>query len=168
MPRKYPKKFICTVCGKEYWARRSKGRCSVKCAMKKRTNEYLEKYGRPSHPASNNREKAKQTCLKKYGVENPSQIEEVKKKKADTCIKHYGETTYLLTEESKIKYKKACLEKYGFEDPNKSEIVKNRIKQTFLKKYGFESANSSEIVKQHKKEHVLKNMVLSILLLFQR
>lgn len=35
-------------------------------------------------------EKYKQTCLKKYGVENISQSDEIKKKKSETFIKNYG------------------------------------------------------------------------------
>lgn len=39
---------------------------------------------------NNNRKKAKRTCLKKYGVENVSQIEEVKEKKKETCLENNG------------------------------------------------------------------------------
>jgi len=31
-----------------------------------------------------------QTCLKRYGVENPSQVEEVRQKAKETCLKKYG------------------------------------------------------------------------------
>lgn len=41
-----------------------------------------------SHPSRQN--KTKKTCLKKYGVENPSQIEEIKEKKKNTFVKNYG------------------------------------------------------------------------------
>jgi len=34
--------------------------------------------------------KSKKTCLEKYGVENPSQVYEVQRKKEETFIKHYG------------------------------------------------------------------------------
>lgn len=34
--------------------------------------------------------KSKETCLKKYGVENPSQSQEIKNKKANTFLKKYG------------------------------------------------------------------------------
>ena len=35
-------------------------------------------------------EKVKKSCLKKYGVENPSQLSDVKNKKKQTFINHYG------------------------------------------------------------------------------
>lgn len=34
--------------------------------------------------------KGKQTTLKHWGVENPSQAKEIKQKKKDTTFKHYG------------------------------------------------------------------------------
>ena len=36
------------------------------------------------------KEKFKNTCLKKYGVENPSQSKDIKNKKEQTFLKHYG------------------------------------------------------------------------------
>lgn len=36
------------------------------------------------------KQKIKETCLKKYGYENPSQVPEIKRKKEETFIKHYG------------------------------------------------------------------------------
>lgn len=43
--------------------------------------------------------KSKKTCLKKYGVENPSQVLEVQKKKEKTFIKHYGVNNIWKTKE---------------------------------------------------------------------
>ena len=34
--------------------------------------------------------KIKQTCLEKYGVENPSQSKEIQKKKEETCLENHG------------------------------------------------------------------------------
>jgi hypothetical protein len=47
----------------------------------------LELYGDENY---NNRDKYKETCLEKFGVENPSQDEAVHQKKIDTCMKNYG------------------------------------------------------------------------------
>lgn len=47
----------------------------------------LEIYGDGNY---NNRNKYKETCLEKFGVENPSQNAEVHQKKIDTCMKNYG------------------------------------------------------------------------------
>lgn len=158
MPRKNPVKCICPVCGKEYYTLRPRKpvqACSIKCACEKRRQNYILKYGKPNHIKGNNREKAKQTCLKKYNVENPSQIIEVKKKKEETCLKHYGVKYFSQCDESKEKFKQRCLEKYGVENLSQSEEIKEKIKQTNLNKYGYESHNSNDVVKEHKKEACL-------------
>ena len=49
------------------------------------------KYGNKNF---NNREKAKQTCLEKYGVENTSQLNETKEKAKQTCLEKYGVENY--------------------------------------------------------------------------
>lgn len=41
-------------------------------------------------------EKIHKTCLEKYGVENPSQSEEIKTKKEQTCLKNYGVKYWVL------------------------------------------------------------------------
>lgn len=51
----------------------------------------------------NNRKKAAETCLKKYGTESPMQNEKIK-----------------------IKYKKTCLEKYDVENPMQLEKIYNK------------------------------------------
>ena len=43
--------------------------------------------------------KSKKTCLEKYGVENPSQVPEIQKKKEETFIKHYGVNNIWKTKE---------------------------------------------------------------------
>lgn len=62
---------------------------------------------------SKSREKAKKTCLEKYGVENAGQAE---------CVRE--------------KMKQTCLEKYGTEYPQKLEQFKEKSKKTIIEKYG--------------------------------
>lgn len=50
-------------------------------------NTKISKYGDENF---NNRVQSLNTCMKKYGVENPSQLETIKKKKCETSIKNYG------------------------------------------------------------------------------
>jgi len=54
--------------------------------------------------------KFKETCLKNYGVENPSQIDEIKKLKEETCFKNQGVKHPLYSKEVKEKIKKTNLE----------------------------------------------------------
>lgn len=55
--------------------------------IKKMKSAKLEKYGDENY---SNWESGKKTCIKKYGVENPFQAEEVKKKMRKTWKKKYG------------------------------------------------------------------------------
>lgn len=50
-------------------------------------------------------EKRKQTCLKKYGVENPYQSDEIKTKIRKTNLDRYGKESYTQTQEYKTKVK---------------------------------------------------------------
>lgn len=58
-----------------------------KALYKKSLEAKLEKYGDEKF---NNREKAKETCLKNHGVENASVLEETIAKMKATCVEKYG------------------------------------------------------------------------------
>lgn len=102
---------------------------------------------------NNNREKAKKTCLEKYGVENPQQVKEIQKKTIDTKHKLYGEKCEEITKKIKqtklerygdenynnsIKNKYTCLNKYGVENVFQSDEIRNKIKETLYNHYGVE------------------------------
>lgn len=100
---KKEKEGICECGNKTKYLNISRGYskfCSQKCS--RNSNEIKEKF--------------RQTCIKKYGVESPLQDERIKKK-----------------------IKQINLERYGVENPFQSEEIKEKIKQTNLKKYGFEN-----------------------------
>lgn len=112
---------ICPVCGKDTPFRTIiygySEFCSVECSYKgeSRVN------------------KAKQTCLKKYGVENPSQSAEIKKKKEETCLKNYGVTNTLKLEKNRELGQQVLLEKYGvryaFENKDIAQKAKEKSRQ---------------------------------------
>ena len=106
------------------------------------------------------------TNLEKYGVENVSQLESVKKKKTETVFTHYGVYDYLnseqnkhnmydengvqkaQSEEAKEKRKKTLLERYGTTDifkinngreKSNSKEGREKAKQTLLKNHGVTS-----------------------------
>ena len=56
----------------------------------------LKKYGSSSY---NNKEKYKQTCLERYGVDNPTKLESVRAKTMETNLKKYGAPYKILTKE---------------------------------------------------------------------
>lgn len=111
-------------------------------------------------------ETVKKTNLEKYGVENVSQLESIKKKKIETVLKHYGVCDYLNSEQNKHnmydengvqkawskeaneKRKQTLLERYGTTDHFKinngreksnSKEGREKAKQTLLKNHGVTS-----------------------------
>ena len=80
--------------------------------------------------------KTKQSCLKKYGVENPSQSQEIKSKTARTNLEKYGSENVFGSKKIREKIKKTNLEKYGVEYTGSSDQIREKIKKTNLEKYG--------------------------------
>lgn len=102
----------------------------------------LERYG-DSH--YNNRNKCKQTCLEKYGVDSPMLLDSVKDKIKETNIKRYGVEWSAQNKEinqktidtqikkyggvfNPEKVKKTNIEKYGVEKPFMSSDIQNKIR----------------------------------------
>jgi hypothetical protein len=128
---------ICEICSvnQKFWTNNRYSRsCSKECSIIFVTN------------------KSKQTCLKKYGVENPFQSEEVKDKIKDTCLERYGFEHHLQNKAIYEKTKQTCQEKYGFDNPAQSEVVKQKTKDTCQEKYGFDNPAQSEVVKEKMKD----------------
>jgi len=83
-------------------------------------------------------EKRKQTCLKKYGVENISQVKTIKEKKKQASLKKYGTEYTFQAKEVKQKSRQTMLEKYGFEYPLQNKEIRKQFRQTCLERYGSE------------------------------
>lgn len=79
---------------------------------------------------------SKETCMKKYGVDNPAKSEVSKEKFKATCMEKFGAPTNLMTEANKTKVKQTCLEKYGVDNPAKAEQTKAKIRSTMDERYG--------------------------------
>jgi hypothetical protein len=118
--------------------------CSKKCS-----NEYngeftldnrIKKYGY----YYNNKDKANQTMLEKYGDINYNNRESAYK----TMTEKYGAKTTGESEVLNNKTKKTNLEKYGTEYAIGSDIVKNKIEKTILEKYGVDKIGKSEIIRE--------------------
>ena len=84
------------------------------------------------------KQKNKETCLKKYGVEYVTQTELFKQKSKESCLEKYGVEYTFQVDTFREKTIKTCLEKYGVDHPMKSDIVKNKVMHTCLLHYGVE------------------------------
>jgi len=79
-------------------------------------------FGKKGHK-SRSLEKARQTCLERFGVENPNQNEEIKEKSKKTCLERFGVEYSLQDQETKEKSKKTCLERFGVENPMQNKDI---------------------------------------------
>ena len=101
-------------------------------------------------------EKVREACLKKYGVQNVSQLKETKDKVRETIKKKYGVNNISQLDEIKEKKKKKSLEKYGTDSVLQNPEIKKKIVETNLRKYGVENPQQSKEIK----EKTLKNNLL--------
>ena len=86
--------------------------------------------------------KTKESNLKKYGVENVFQGENIKNKSRDTKYKLYGDLNY----NNRYQSKKTNLVKYGFEYASTSMIIKQKVINTNLERYGCEYASQNQSI----------------------
>jgi hypothetical protein len=108
---------------------------------------YLE-FCSPKCASLGTRDKSKETCLKNYGVENPSQSKEVQETYKQTCLERYGVENPRQLPEVIAKSKETMLERYGVESYSQTDEYKEQIKQTSLERYGTENPNQSPIVRE--------------------
>lgn len=94
------------------------------------------------------KEKKKQKALDKYGVENISQAKEIKNKKQEKALQKYGVDCVLKSQEVKEKIRKTCLEKYGTENISKVEEINEKKKSTNLQRYGKEYPGQVKEIKE--------------------
>ena len=130
---------VCLECGKRLKINEGYGvYCSKECANKskyrtlKTKNTKLKRYGDENFV---NSEKAKQTCLERYGMLS-TQLESVKNKSKNTKLKRYGDENFVNSE----KAKQTCLERYGVINGGGTFQSQEKIKQTLKKHYGVEHA----------------------------
>ena len=112
---------ICPVCGKDTPFRNIlygySEFCSTTC----------------SYRSSSRIQKIEQTCLKRYGVKNPSQSKEIQKKKEETCLKNHGVRYWI---QDTNRFQSIMIEKYGVTNPSYLDNVKQKREETCLKNHG--------------------------------
>lgn len=113
----------------------------------------LEKYGVEIFSASNEHKKEmsefakerhkngfteqqKEIFLERYGVKNPSQLDDVKEKKKQTTMNNYGVEHHMYSDEIKNMMIENSLKKYGVKYPFQNKEIYERWQQTMMDKYG--------------------------------
>lgn len=92
--------------------------------------------------------KSKDTCINKYGVDNPSKVEKFKAKRKNTHLDRYGVENAFQAKIFKDKSKKTCLSKYGTEYANQNNHVKKKIANTNMIRYGHTNPNKNYNVRR--------------------
>jgi hypothetical protein len=100
--------------------------------------------------------KSKNTCLEKYGVENPMQLDSVKSILKESLLEKYGVDHYSKTDEFKIKFRETSLSKFGVDNPSKSDEIKDRIKEIFQIRYGKNSPLINDYILEECKKSLLE------------
>ena len=96
---------------------------------------------------SKRKEKAKQSCIKRYNVVNPSQLQEVKDKKKQTCLDNFGVLHPFQSQEVRDKSKQTCLERYNVGNPMQdAELSEKASKKSYnLKEFHFICGNIIQV-----------------------
>lgn len=139
-------KFICNSCKNE----------SIKC-FRSLTIDFLCIHCQARQSTLNAQEKIKETCLKKYGVDNVAKSKECQNKIKETCLKKYGVDNVAKSKEVQEKTKITNIKKYGVACTLNDISVCEKIKETMILKYGVEyPAQSAEIKKIIKNTNIEK------------
>lgn len=119
------------------------------------------------------KESQKQAIKKKYGVDNISQLEDVRKKKSQTmkslysstvekrkatCRKKYGVEYVTQSPEFIEKIKAANQSKYGVDSYFQTNEFQEKAKATNIERYGVEYATHSEEIKEKRKQTFQKHL----------
>lgn len=122
--------------------------CGLSCrtlhTRNKAKQTCLERYGDEHY---NNRSKSIRTSLERYGVDSWNRVPEKIQKTKNTCIKRYGVPCSFQHKSVKEKFKQTCLERYGVEWYTESPDMIKKSRQTCLKKYGVKSAMQLDEIK---------------------
>lgn len=150
--------------------------CSQDCQHKDLSLFNKERWKYMSEEDKNKiKEKSKQTCLKKYGVEYSFQSDNNKRKADKTRELKYGDKNY--GKFGSLSFKQKMKQKYGFEHAQSSDIIRNKISnsmlsdesknkmiKTCLKKYGVEhisqlSEIQDKVTKSYNKHKTYKTSI---------
>jgi hypothetical protein len=103
------------------------------------------------------KEKRKETCIEKWGVDNPSKSNQVKKKVIKTNIDKFGHEWATKSDDIKNKIKDKFIENWGVDNPSKVKKVRDKAKETMLERFGVEHAMHSDDIKNKIKDRFIEN-----------
>lgn len=110
------------------------------CSHIKYKNTCIEKYG-VDNPAKSQKiyNKIKQTNIERYGVSNPFANKEICNKIKNTLLEKYGVDNPMKSKELHEKSIKTLNDNYGVNIPSKSQKIQEKMKDTCMRKYGVDN-----------------------------
>ena len=137
---------VCPICGKIHCTRIDT--CSHECSVKYNKQKCLKKYGVENiSQLKDTKEKVKKTNLAKFGSGCSLHSPEMEKRVKETFFQKYGVDCPLKSKEIINKRAKTVQERYGVSNVFQNENIKDKIKETCLEKYGVENFSKSKTFK---------------------
>lgn len=138
----------CQKCGAKIYKVNARW-CSQKCQLSdpKFIEERELKYDRVV-----GHQHYKETCIKKYGVDNTFKLQQIQDKRRKTNLERYGCEEFLSTDIAKKKRLITCLDKYDVDNPSKTDFVKDKISKKVKDKIEEIKLKVSTTWKSHTKE----------------
>ena len=116
---------------KASWKNKTDDDINVIVSERERTK--LKRYGISTY---NNRTKTKETIINMYGVENISQLEDIKNKKVQTTLNNFGVDYPQQSDEVRRKTKESFFINYGVYHALQLKGFKEKMRETLHSKYG--------------------------------
>lgn len=101
------------------------------------------------------KEKSRQTCLERYGVEKPLQNENIFAKAISTLQSNYGVDSPQRSAEIRQKTENTCLEVYGAKTPALNPKVQEKARNTCLTNWGVEYSLQNQEVREKGRQTML-------------
>lgn len=162
---KTPHEIICFGCKKKFMLKKPKkdqylytcGDYECRSILTKHVN--MKKYGvENTTQLKEVQERMKKTTFERYGVEHAFQSEEVKNKINKTNLKRYGtKNPRWHNEESRKKAEQTNLERYGHINPFGGKEIKEKIVNINMNKYSVPWTTQAEEVKAKMKQSYIEN-----------
>ncbi len=114
------------------------GSCATKASCRKYKEKCVNKYGNNiTHHTQLPQwtTKVKETCQRKYGVDHPSQKDEIKQLRKETCQKRYGGNAPAASSEVRDKIAKTCNKLYVESAIGYNKVIEKR-KVTIFDRFG--------------------------------
>jgi hypothetical protein len=132
--------------------------CSKTCAKNKTIRTVMKKYGVENVNQSEDiKKKTKKTNLEKWGVEYVLQSDLVRNKIKKTNLEKWGTECVLLSDKIQEKSKETLMKNWGVDHNFKSATIREKSKETLMKNWGVDNPSKSEEILNRKKETSMKN-----------